>query len=742
MTFGLLFGALALVGLALCASIRWNLERRGSAASAAERRRARSQGSHAARLQFPNVDLARCLGCGTCVRACPEEGVLELVHGQALVVHGARCVGHGRCAEECPTGAISVSLADLAQRRDLPALDERHESPQVPGLFLAGELTGFALIRTAIAHGTQVASEVARRVRVAGTPAPEPAALDLCIVGAGPAGLACALEAKTHGLDFEWLDQEGVGGTVAKYPRRKLVMTQPVDLPRVGRMKQSSYSKEELMELWQRIVRDEQLPLRAGVVCLGLRRAQDGLLHVETDAGEVVARHVCLALGRRGTPRKLDVPGEELTKVSYGLLDAASFQGRRVLVVGGGDSAVEAALGLAEQSGNTVHLSYRRDAFARIKPRNAARLEAASAEGRLQLLLSSRVLRIDPERVVLECDGAQGTRSVELENDDVFVLVGGLPPFPLLEAAGVSFDPGDRPPAAEAASARSGLVRALTVASSLIAAALVWLYLRRDYYSLALAERPGAAHHELLRPAGVLGLAFGVLAAGLVAANLSYLLRRAPRFPLRLGSLGAWMTSHVATGLLALVLALLHSAMAPRDTVGGHALAALAVLVVSGVIGRYLYAFVPRAANGRELELDEVLTQVGALSAAWEQEDRELGQRIQAEVESLIEGAALGRSLPARVLGLVRAQGALRRALLRLRAQARAAGRSAGEIEGLAVLARRAHRAAFMAAHFDELRALLGTWRWIHRWTALGMVLLVVVHVVAGLRYARMGELG
>jgi len=200
--------------------------------------RARERGSNAARLQHPAIDLSQCIGCGACVRACPEEGVLALMHGQAVVVHGARCVGHGLCAAACPTGAISLTLGDLAKRRDLPALTPELEAVGVPGLFLAGELGGFALVRTAVAQGVAAADGAARRVAGAkpagvavyagGSQAGENGngLLDLLIVGAGPGGLACSLRAKERELHFLAIEQESrLGGTVAGYPRRKMVMT-------------------------------------------------------------------------------------------------------------------------------------------------------------------------------------------------------------------------------------------------------------------------------------------------------------------------------------------------------------------------------------------------------------------------------------------------------------------------------------------------------------------------------------
>lgn len=699
----------------------------------AERQRAQSIGSHRARLQYPVVDLSQCIGCGSCVTACPEEGVLGLVHGQAVVLHGSRCVGHGRCAEACPVGAIAVTLGDLRERRDIPVLNEELESPHVPGLFLAGEVTGYALIRTAIAHGTLVANEVASRTTHA---APE-GALDLVVVGAGPAGLACSLQAKARGLACLTIDQSDLGGTVSKYPRRKLVMTQPVDLPLAGRLRQSTYQKEELMELWQRIALEHALPIRTGEGFVDLTRAADGTFVVRGTGGEWRTRHVCLAVGRRGTPNKLGVPGEELPKVSYSLLDAQSYTQRRVLVVGGGDSAVEAALGLAEQEGNEVVLSYRQQAFTRLKARNEARLEAAVARSEIELALGSRVTRIEPSSVELAL--ADGTQRL-LGNDEVFVFAGGKPPQELLERLGVSFDPAQRaarPPIAEQG---PGLLRALASALFLALAVAAWTFVLRDYYALPLHERPFSAAHEALKPSGAVGLSLGIAAAVCMLGNLAYLARRSLRWNLRLpGSLQAWMVAHVATGLAALLFALVHAAMAPKSTVGGHALACLAALVLSGALGRYLYAFVPRAANGSELALDDLRAELANLSGEWDRQRPEFAQLVREDVQRLISESRWGGSAWARVTALVRGQQRARAILTGLRTQGALAGLAPDQLDALISLARRAQRTALMAAHYEELRTLLASWRWFHRWVALALVLLVALHVVTALRYGSFG---
>ncbi len=724
--------------LALATVAQRRAELHASGAVREERREARRRGSDRPRLQYPFVDLTNCIGCGGCVRACPEEGVLALVHGQAAVVHGSRCVGHGLCSVACPTSAISVTLGDTSDRRDLPALDATFEAVGNPSVFLAGEVTGFALVRTAIGHGVAVADEVARRTdRAPQRDATGP--LDLVIVGAGPAGISCALRARERGLKFVVVDQEGLGGTVAKYPRRKMVLTQPVDLPLHGRLEKTSYSKEELIDLWERLVAEHRLPLRTGARYEGLDRVADGTLLVHLAEGDIATRNVCLAIGRRGSPRKLGVPGEELPKVAYHLVDAQSYEDRRILVVGGGDSAIESAIALSEQRGNRVTLSYRKHAFFRIKARNAKRLEQSLSEGRLEILYSSDVERIDPESVQLRlCPEGGATEHVSLPNDDVFVMVGGVPPFRLLEESGVSLSPEDRHPAVLPTEQGTGLLAALATALALTLGVLAFALWRRDYYYDA--DPVARALHELhglLRPAGGVGLGAGLLAVVAITANLLYLVRRS-RFGTRLpGSLRRWMTSHLVTGILAFLFVALHAGFAHRSTSGGRAFVALAIVVGTGTMGRYLYAFVPRAANGRVMETDEVRTQLAALSGEWDRAGRgEFAQHVRHEIETLVDSRAWGASLGVRIAAVFRESRHLDRTLATLRRRGLAEGVAADRMDELFALGRLAHRTALRAAHYEDLRGLLASWRYMHRWLALAMVLLATLHISTAVRFA------
>jgi thioredoxin reductase (NADPH) len=381
--------------------------------------------------QFPYIDPLRCIGCGACVAACPEGDVLGVVGGTATVINGMRCVGHARCEEACPVSAIQVGLGDLKSRADMPQVDEWNET-DTPGLFLAGEVRGMALVRNAVAQGARVIERVAGRA--SGTRAGD--VVDVAIVGSGPAGISAALSATERGLSHVVLEQEGeLGGSLLHYPRRKMVLLQPVDLPLHGRLSRPEYQKEHFLELMEGLLREHRLNVRFGEKVASVTRGEDGIFALRTASGVTRAHSVVLAVGRRGTPRKLGAKGEELPKVMYRLIDAETYRDQKLLVVGGGDSAVEAAIGLAQQPGNEVTLSYRREKLVRIKKKNEDRLAPLLASGRVRTAFGSQVVEIAPDRVRLKT----GDEVRDLPNDYVFVFAGGEPPFDFLKACGVRF---------------------------------------------------------------------------------------------------------------------------------------------------------------------------------------------------------------------------------------------------------------------------------------------------------------
>jgi thioredoxin reductase (NADPH) len=388
---------------------------------------AKIAGLQAAVSMHPHINAMACIGCGGCVDACPEGDVLGVIDGKAVLVHGSKCVGHGLCADACPVGAIVMMMAAPGRSADLPVLDEHFET-NVRNMFIVGELGGMGLIKNAITQGKKVIEFIATR------PRPSDAAYDVVVVGAGPAGLSAGLTAKASRLKYVLLEQGDAGGTILQYPRRKIVMTSPVDLPLWGKVKLTEASKETLLDLWQQVLAKTKLTVNTNEKVLDISAAGAHFV-VTTPLRSYESHHVVLALGRRGTPRKLGVPGEGLGKVTYRLIDAETYKDSDVLVVGGGDSAVEAAVGLALHGTNRVTLSYRKPEFTRLKDRNAKRLEEFRKRAAINILLGSNVKEISEKEVQIET--AEGLRSIP--NDYVFIFAGGEMPFEFLKKTGIRF---------------------------------------------------------------------------------------------------------------------------------------------------------------------------------------------------------------------------------------------------------------------------------------------------------------
>ena len=379
----------------------------------------------------PVIDASRCLGCGACVKACPEQPlhqVLGLINGKAVLVGPTDCIGHGACKTVCPFDAIALVLGTERRGIDIPVLKPNFES-NVPGIFVAGELGGMGLIKNALTQGRQAMECIARDL------VRSPGALDVLIIGAGPAGLAASLAAKSLGLTYQTVDQEALGGAVFQYPRGKLVMTAPVELPIIGKVHFRNTSKEDLLKFWTEACQGNGLKIgyKERVEAIEPR---DGIFSVRTSVREYRTARVLLAIGRRGTPRKLGVPGEELSKVVYRLIDPEQYQGRRVLVVGGGDSALEAAASVAEQGAKAVTLSYRGEAFQRAKPRNRQRVEEARAGGLIEVLMNSGIQHIRPEAVLIK----QAEKVRAIANDAVIVSAGGVLPNDFLRSIGIEVE--------------------------------------------------------------------------------------------------------------------------------------------------------------------------------------------------------------------------------------------------------------------------------------------------------------
>jgi len=372
-----------------------------------------------------------CVGCGLCVPVCPEPGAIAMA-GKRAVVDRDLCKGHGVCVEACPVAAIFLSEGDSVQRVEVPDVDVRFES-NVPGLYVIGELGGRGLIKNAVNEGKVAIEHIAGQVRLERGSAPaDPAVKDVVVVGSGPAGLSAGLEAKRSGLSYAVPERGSVGDTIRKYPRHKLLLAEPVKMPLYGDLWIADASKESLIQVWEAIIAETKLSVLTGHEVTRVGRA-DGLFDVEADGRIFRARRVVLAMGRRGVPRRLGVRGEEAGKLVYDVAEMEVFAGRRVLVVGGGGSAVESALGLSNQPGTEVTLCHRADRIERARERNQAKLAAAVRSGTVKLLLRTEVREIRSDVAVLDVGG----KTAFLANDDVIVRIGGEPPKAFLDRSGV-----------------------------------------------------------------------------------------------------------------------------------------------------------------------------------------------------------------------------------------------------------------------------------------------------------------
>jgi dihydropyrimidine dehydrogenase (NAD+) subunit PreT len=728
----LVFSTAVAAVLLTIVAVLWTRRRRASIAGGEAMRLAIAEGQHIPPSLHPVIDPTICIGSFSCIKACPEGDIIGVVDGVATLVEAAHCIGHSRCALDCPVGAIKLVFGTAERGVDLPETDERFESSR-PGVYVIGELGGMGLIKNALRQGLDVGRALKERLKKTEA---QGTLVDVVIVGGGPAGIACAVGVKQQGLVARVFEQETLGGCVAHYPRGKVVMTEQVHVPSYGKFGQPLISKEVLLSELQKMIAANQLKIEEGHKVVKVE-GDAPMFAVTTSRGTTVhARAVVLATGLRGSPRKLGCQGEELPKVTYRLIDPEQYHGQRVLVVGGGDSAVEAAIQLAEESTAKVSISYRQDSFSRCKQRNREKIARLIEEGRVRPLLSTEVIAIEEGLVRLKTKEGEG----RLKNDKVIVSVGGEVPTEFLKSIGVSIKkykgeekgaekgaaqkPGAPPTKAqiEARTRRRFAITLFALGAAIIAGLLL---VGNEYYWLPVEERAESPLHPLLKPSGLWGHGVGVAATTFMMANFLYAVRKRWKRLKGKTSIRTWLTFHMFVGIMSPLVIAFHAAFLMNNLLAVWTWVALAVVVGTGVFGRFLFGLVPAQA-GKVLALSEVREQLN-----------DIASQVEPRLEEATN-AELVRSLFAQANEPPRQRSFLR-ALLE---EPAARGRLARQLtsarpyfldERTYSIFRRSllqiSRSRLQIAFYGALKRLFRGWLVIHVVLAVFMVVLIAAHV-------------
>jgi thioredoxin reductase (NADPH) len=372
---------------------------------------------------YPAINRTMCVGCGSCVRSCQEKGVLHVIGGKSTLVNPLACKCRGDCERNCLTGALKLVEYGKKLKIKSPRIDENFES-NIKGIYIVGALTGAGLIKEAINQGRAAVNHIMKGVFPPDLP-------KVMVIGAGPAGLSALLSCRKFGLPVLCFEKDLTANTIRNFPKKKILMAEPVEMPIVGPLWVGDASREKLLEAWEGILRKSGACISTNCRLERIERVNAQFI-VTISGKQYPCDKVILALGNRGVPRKPGVPGEDGSNVFYNLLEADEFSGSTLTIVGAGDSAIEAALAL-QRNGCRVTMLVRGDGFPKAKDRNKERIARSLASKEITAYFNSHLLKIEPKYVTFSC--AEETR--RQANDFVFIMLGGELPFQLLESMGI-----------------------------------------------------------------------------------------------------------------------------------------------------------------------------------------------------------------------------------------------------------------------------------------------------------------
>lgn len=414
----------------------------------------------------PVIFPERCIGCHACVDACPHD-VLAIVNGIASPVASDQCMEDTACQVECPVNpkaCIVINTTKKIRPRPVPTRDPSFMT-NVAGCYIIGDVSGTPLIKNAANEGADAVKHIVRELQNDAGPEPK-AEVDVAIIGAGPAGLSAAIAAKQAKLRYVGIEQDKVLATIDAYPKGKYVFFKPETMESRGTIAVNGpgEQREKILDSWNSAMQSNGVVINEGESCKKVEKASDGdFFHVQTEKGlerektTYKARRIILALGNRGTPMKLRLPGEEMKvtrngrsedKVKYKLTDPDAYKRSRVIIVGAGNSAIEAAVDLvARRNGdqisfrpddeiNDVTLVIRSDLKNDLKFGNKLQVYQCIDEGKIKAYFGTAIKEIRDGEVVL-MNARSSEEKLTIPNDFIFAMIGGDRPTKFLEGIGI-----------------------------------------------------------------------------------------------------------------------------------------------------------------------------------------------------------------------------------------------------------------------------------------------------------------